>query len=126
MTRNAWTLPFVVAAGLIAAVPASAADSAQQPLNAQQKLGRQLFSQSCMVCHTSPQLGSAMYGPALSKDSGNGDPQVMNGIIRDGTPRMPGFKHQFTAKQIDAIVAYLGTVPKPVVAAAGSTKGGMD
>jgi mono/diheme cytochrome c family protein len=32
-------------------------------------------------------------------------------IIREGTPRMPGFKFQFGADQIGAIVAYLRTVP---------------
>ena len=121
MNRNAWTLAFAVAASLCAAAPVVA-----QSLNAQQKLGRQLFNQSCMVCHTAPQLGSAIYGPTLSKDAANGDPQVMKGVIRDGTPRMPAFKYQLSAKQIDAVVAYLGTVPKPVAAAGGSNKGSMD
>ena len=117
----AWTIAFVLLAAAFDPRPAAA-----QSLNAQQKLGRQLFSQSCLECHAKPQLGSVTYGPALSKDAGNGDPAVMKGVIRDGTPRMPAFKYQFTAKQIDAIVAYLATVPTPVAAAGGSNKGGMD
>jgi len=128
MMHRRWAIPFAVAASLGAAAPAGAQGpaGAQQSLNVQQRTGRQLFMQSCLECHARPQLDSAMYGPALSKDSGNGDPQVMKAVIRDGTPRMPAFKYQFSAKQIDAIVAYLATVPKPVVAADGSNKGGMD
>jgi len=124
MTHRRWAIPFVAAATLIAG--GLSAPAPAQDLNAQQKTGRQLFMQSCLECHAKPQLGAVMYGPALSKDAGNGDSQVMKGVIRDGTPRMPAFKYQFTAKQIDAIVAYLGTVPKPAVAAGGSNKGGMD
>ena len=121
MTRSAWIIALMLVGAAFGARPVGA-----QSLNAQQKLGRQLFTQSCLECHAKPQLGSAMYGPALSKESGNGDAAVMKGVIRDGTPRMPAFKYQFTAKQIDAIVAYLGTVPKPVAAAGGGNKGGMD
>ena len=35
----------------------------------------------------------------------------MREVISNGTPRMPGFKHHFEPAQIDAIVAYLKTVP---------------
>ncbi len=35
----------------------------------------------------------------------------MRQVISDGTPRMPGFKHHFQPTQIDAIVAYLKTIP---------------
>jgi mono/diheme cytochrome c family protein len=35
----------------------------------------------------------------------------MHDVIANGTPRMPGFKHHFKPEQIDAIIAYLQTVP---------------
>src|ERR1700748_3292893 len=79
--------------------------------NDQQLLGMRLFNQSCRVCHTKPQFHSPLYGPALAKVYGGGQDSVMRGIISTGTPRMPGFKHQFQPAQIDAIVAYLKTVP---------------
>jgi mono/diheme cytochrome c family protein len=37
----------------------------------------------------------------------------MREFISNGTARMPGFKLQFEPTQINAIVAYLKTVPAP-------------
>ena len=37
----------------------------------------------------------------------------MREVISNGTPRMPGFKYHFEPTQIDAIVAYLKTIPTP-------------
>jgi mono/diheme cytochrome c family protein len=82
-------------------------------LNPQQQLGQQLVSQSCGVCHLKPQITSQTFGPPLSKESAGGNEAVMRQVIMDGTPRMPGFKLQFEPAQIDAIVAYLKTVPAP-------------
>jgi mono/diheme cytochrome c family protein len=73
--------------------------------------GRRLYTQSCLVCHAKPQLTAALYGPVLSKESLGGQADVMREVIANGTPRMPGFKYQFTPSQIDSIVQYLKTVP---------------
>jgi mono/diheme cytochrome c family protein len=83
------------------------------PLNDTQKLGQRLFYQSCVVCHTKPQITSGQYGPVLSKDTLNGQEDVMREFIGTGTARMPGFRFQFEPTQINAIVAYLKTVPAP-------------
>ena len=40
-----------------------------------------------------------------------GQDDVMREVISNGTPRMPGFKHHFERGEIDAVVAYLKTVP---------------
>ncbi len=82
-------------------------------LDETQLTGLRLFNQSCRVCHTKPQLTSPQYGPVLSKNSAGGREDVMWQVISDGAPRMPGFKHHFEPVQIDAIVAYLKTVPAP-------------
>ena len=37
----------------------------------------------------------------------------MGEVISNGTPRMPGFKYHFEPAQIEAIVAYLRTIPPP-------------
>ncbi len=124
--RCRW-LQAAVLAVLVAAPVATVAQQAAAPsLNDTEKQGQRLFNQSCMVCHTKPQITSGMYGPALSKEAAGGDAQVMRQVISDGTPRMPGFKYNFTPAQIDAIVAYLKTVPKPVASSGGSTKGDVD
>ena len=95
---------------------------AQQPqLNETQTLGRSLFVQSCGVCHLPPQLGAPRYAPALSRDSAGGQESAMREVIANGTPRMPGFKANFTPEQIAAIAAYLKTVP-PATAAAPSPR----
>ena len=56
---------------------------------------------------------SNLFGPALSKDSAGGRDDVMREVIMNGTPRMPGFKYHFEPPQIDAMIAYLKTVPTP-------------
>jgi mono/diheme cytochrome c family protein len=89
------------------------AQPAGQSLDDAQQLGMRLYNQSCVVCHAKPQITSGQYGPTLSKDSAGGRDDVMRDVISNGTPRMPGFKHQFEPSQIGAIVAYLKTVPTP-------------
>jgi mono/diheme cytochrome c family protein len=106
----------VLTAGIEAAAaqPFPAADT----LTPQQLQGRNLFNQSCMVCHVKLQITSpAKYGPDLSNKALGGEAAVMREVIRDGTPNMPGFKYHFEPDQIDAIVAYLKVLP----AAAPST-----
>jgi mono/diheme cytochrome c family protein len=81
-------------------------------LNAQQREGWLLTLQYCALCHTRTNLHSTTtIGPILSRDSAGGRDDVLRQVIADGTPNMPGFKHQFEPAQIDAIVAYLKTVP---------------
>src|SRR4051812_7070720 len=91
--------------------------AAQQPeaaLGAKELTGRNLFVQHCGVCHVKMMLTTAgQYGPVLSKASLGGQEDVMRELISNGTPRMPGFKYNFQPDQIDAIVAYLKTVPVP-------------
>jgi mono/diheme cytochrome c family protein len=91
--------------------------NAEQQLDDKELLGMRLFNQSCRVCHTKPQMTSPLYGPELSRDSAGGQQAVMREVISNGTPRMPGFKYHFEPGQIDAIVAYLRTIPPPPAAA---------
>jgi mono/diheme cytochrome c family protein len=103
----------VLIAACALAVGAQVASAAAEDLDASQQLGRQLFGQSCAVCHLKQQLGAATYGPPLSKASLGGQEDVMREVIANGTPRMPAFKYHFEPAQIDAIVKYLKTVPVP-------------
>jgi mono/diheme cytochrome c family protein len=109
-------VPLLLAAGFSSAVaqPFPSADT----MTAQQLRGRDLFNQSCMVCHVKLQITSpAKYGPDLSKNALGGQDAVMREVISNGTPNMPGFKYHFEPDQIDAIVAYLKTLPAPAPAA---------
>ncbi|TMK14074.1 MAG: cytochrome c [Alphaproteobacteria bacterium] len=98
--------------GVLAAGSAPAQQAATDDgLTATQKLGRQVFAQSCGICHLPPQINARTYGPLLSKDTAGGSDEVIRGLISEGTPRMPGFKHYLERAEIDAIIAYLKTVP---------------
>ena len=104
-------------------VLAAANASAQQPqLNDTQKLGQSLFVQSCGVCHLPPQLNAPRFAPALSRESASGNEDGMRQIITNGSPRMPGFKYQFSETQIAAIASYLKTVAPQAAAPAPAAK----
>jgi mono/diheme cytochrome c family protein len=114
MTR-AWMVLLLFAPIAASAQPAGGNDQ-------QQKLGMRLFNQSCRVCHTKPQLISPQYAPVLSMNTLGGNADVMHEVIGNGTPRMPGFKYHFKPAEIDAIVAYIKTIPAPSATAATPTK----
>jgi mono/diheme cytochrome c family protein len=107
MTKRAAALALLLAWPLVAA-----AQSDPSALNEKELAGMRLFNQSCRVCHTKPLLTApAQYGPVLSKESLGGDEAALHDFIASGTPRRPGFKITYSPGQIDAIVAYLKTVP---------------
>lgn len=109
MKRSASVLLF-----LLAACPHYAfAQQVSDGLNDQQRLGRQILAQSCGVCHLPPARNAKTYGPPLTKAAGGGEDGVMREYILDGTPRMPGFKYFLQPAEIDAIIAYVKTVPMP-------------
>ena len=106
MSRRAWMMSLVLWPLAAAAQPANGG-------NDQTMLGMRLFNQSCRVCHTKPQLVSPQYAPVLSMNTLGGKSDVIRETIGNGTPRMPGFKYHFKPAEIDAIVAYIKTIPAP-------------
>jgi mono/diheme cytochrome c family protein len=107
---------------LLLLVTAGAPAFAQQPsdgLTDQQRLGRQLLAQNCGVCHLPPARNAKTYGPVLHKGTSGGNNDLVRKIILEGTPRMPAFKYMLTqASDIDAIIAFVRTVPTPPAAPA--------
>lgn len=97
---------------LLAASPAFAQQTADA-LNEQQRQGRQVLAQACGVCHLPPARNARTYGPVLSKSTLGGDNALMRKVILEGTPRMPGFKYSLQSADVDAIIAYVRTVPTP-------------
>jgi mono/diheme cytochrome c family protein len=98
-----------LALALAAATPAAYAQ--QSDLDQTQLLGRQVFAQSCGICHLQPSLGVKTYGPPLNKTAAAGNDEVMRAFIVNGTDRMPAFKYYLKPAEIDAIIAYVRTVP---------------
>ena len=103
---------------ILLAAPSAFAQQTPDALNDQQRLGRQVLGQSCGVCHLPPARSARTYGPMLSKASGGGDDALVRKVILEGTPRMPAFKHFLQPSEIDAIIAFIRTVPTPAPAAA--------
>ena len=75
--------------------------------------GRRLFQQHCSVCHTQPTLANPMYGPSLYRDLVSGREDAVRDYIDKGSSKMPGFRYGLKASDINAIIEYLKTVPKP-------------
>jgi mono/diheme cytochrome c family protein len=98
---------------LVLALAAATAHAQQTDLNETQRLGRQVFAQSCGICHLQPSLGVKTYGPSLNKATAAGNDEVMRAFIVNGTDRMPAFKYYLKPAEIDAIIAYVKTVPVP-------------
>ena len=100
---------------LAATTPAAYAQPGE--LNETQLHGRQVFAQSCGICHLQPSLGVKTYAPMLNRTSAAGNDEVMRAFIVNGSDRMPAFKYYLKPAEIDAIIAYLRTVPALAVRA---------
>lgn len=98
--------------------------TSEKPLNEQQKLGQRIFQQRCGICHEQARPGFQTYGPVLHKDLVNGNEDAIKEIIRTGTSKMPGFKLGLQPAEIEAIVEYLKTAPKPAKPAGGAAAPG--
>ena len=105
---------------LIASAPYAFAQQARDGLTDQQRRGRQVMSQSCGVCHLAPARNARTYGPSLSKATSGGDDAKMRQSILEGTPRMPAFKYFLQPPDVDAIIAYVRTLPVPAARPAGA------
>ena len=128
MRRIRWAILIFLAIFPLSARAAQQANT-EKPLNEVQKLGQRVFQQRCGICHAPARPGFQMYGPALHKDLVNGSEDAIKEMIRSGSGKMPGFKLGLQPSEIDAIVEYLKTVPKPpknTDPATGGTMGPLD
>lgn len=96
-----------------ATLPARQSESKIPALTPTQATGRRVFQQRCAVCHTQVTPTNPMYGLTLNKELVDGNEDMIRDYIRNGSKRMPGFKYGLEPSEIDAIVEYLKTVPKP-------------
>jgi mono/diheme cytochrome c family protein len=101
----------VAFASLVSVLSVAAGNVFAQKLTEQQTTGRQVFAQSCGVCHLPPVMNARTYGPPLSKETAGGNGEIIRAIITEGGPRMPAFKHYLEPSQMDAIISYLSIVP---------------
>jgi mono/diheme cytochrome c family protein len=116
MKRSASALLLLLAVS----APAAYAQHAASDLNETQLRGRQILAQSCGICHLQPSLNAKTYGPPLNQAAAAGNDELMRAFIANGTERMPAFKHYLKPAEIDAIIAYVRTVPVPATPAANA------
>src|SRR3954471_13786980 len=90
----------------------AAAQQAADTLNDTQRHGRQLLAQNCGVCHLVLVRGTKTYGPPLTKAAASGNDLLARAFITNGGGRMPAFKYHLKPDEIDAIIAYIRTVPE--------------
>jgi mono/diheme cytochrome c family protein len=93
--------------------PAQNGGSAPESANDAVTLGRRLFQQNCSICHTQATLTNPMYGPSLYRDLVTGREDAVRDFIDKGSTKMPGFRYGLKASDINAVIEYLKTVPKP-------------
>ena len=105
-----------IATTVVVVLQVAAAQPAADGLTDTERTGRQIFAQTCGVCHLPPAINARTFGPALSRETASGNDEIIRGLISDGTPRMPAFKYYLERPQIDAVIAYLKTVPAPATA----------
>ena len=118
-----WAL--LLAAGILPLTARAQQPGADKPLTDSQKLGQRVFQQRCGICHAPARPGFVMYGPYLYKDLINGNEDAIKEMIRTGSTKMPGFKAGLQPSEIDAIVEYLKTVPKPPKSTEAAAPGSM-
>lgn len=123
MRRFRWA--FLIFLGIFPLPALAQQANTEKPLNDVQKLGQRVFQQRCGICHEQPRPGFVMYGPALYKDLVSGSEDAIKEMIRSGSGKMPGFKYGMQPAEIDAIVEYLKTVPKPPKNTGPATGGAM-
>ena len=123
MKCNRWTIWIFL--GIFPLTARAQQVNTDKPLNDVQKLGQRVFQQRCGICHAPARPGFQMYGPALHKDLINGSEDAIKEMIRSGSGKMPGFKLGLQPSEIDAIVEYLKTVPKPPKSTEPTTGGAM-
>lgn len=111
--RHAVSTLLMIVATAAPAVHAQPTDLRETQLSETQRLGRQVFAQSCGICHLQPSLGVKTYGPMLNQATAAGNDEVVRALIVNGSDRMPAFKYYLKPAEIDAIIAYLRTVPAP-------------
>jgi len=93
--------------------PSAFAQAVPTHLDDNQRAGQETFARSCGVCHLQPALGATRYGPALNKATLAGSDEAMKVFVQNGAEHMPAFKYYLKPTEIDAVIAYVRTVPAP-------------
>jgi mono/diheme cytochrome c family protein len=82
-------------------------------LSENEQIGRAIFQQRCAYCHdgvgqpTYKTMGDWIGGETVQAVGVD----AMKAFINTGTVRMPGFQYALDSKQMDALIAFIKTIP---------------
>lgn len=96
--------------------PAYGSDAREQQTRVQE--GRQIYETNCMACHGSDRRGTSEPGTSLVNLGLSRED--LDKVISDGRNLMPAYP-QFGAEELDAIAAYIDSVPD-TAASSGATR----
>lgn len=125
MRRGLFLLVIALFAGIALSgmMKAQQAPTSSTNLTAAEKSGRSLFQTRCAMCHvggeatsetaTASEPRSSTMGPALGRASTTNE-AALRQKIKDGSPRMPGYKYTLSDEQADQVVAFMKTLDKPL------------
>jgi mono/diheme cytochrome c family protein len=93
-------------------------------LTSGEKSGRSIFQTRCAMCHVGQEPATEMatdgaarkqstFGPLLSKAQASNE-TALRQKIKDGGPRMPGYRAALTDEQIDQVIAFMKTIERPL------------
>lgn len=105
----------VLRAAFLVLVAVMSAATIAPPVRAQDpQRGREIFEQSCAMCHGQDASGIMGMHPSLRGAIERLSREGVEITIREGRgtmPPMPAFESQLTDEEIDDVVAYLDTLP---------------
>lgn len=122
MTARPALLLLVVASVIAVMAPASAIQDADVDA------GRQVFEANCAMCHGTDASGMMGMHPSLR---GAVERLTREGVEvtvrkgRDTNPPMPGFEARLTDREIEQVIAYVGSLPPGPRNFGPETEGGM-
>ncbi len=122
MRRTYFLLALTVA--LVGCLGRSAHAQGAPQLGSAEKAGRSIFQTRCAMCHvgqepavemqnTGAARRPATMGPLLSKANTTNE-DALRTKIKDGSARMPGYKHTLTDEEVNQVIAFMKTIDKPL------------
>jgi mono/diheme cytochrome c family protein len=108
--------------------------SSSANLSAAEKSGRKIFQTRCAMCHVGQDPATELtaaspaaprqttFGPLLSTAQAAND-AALREKIKNGGPRMPGYKHALTDEQVEQVIAFMKTVERPLTKLAAAQPG---
>lgn len=109
-----WLVPLLVAAAVVTTLTLPGAGPARAQDDGDVESGQQVYRRHCAMCHGSDGEGMANMHPAVRGAIDRLTREGAEVTIRNGretTPPMPSFADRLSDAEIDAVLAYIDSLP---------------